>query len=92
MSTWNAARKRRILDRITAAEAALAAADAAFLTLTGKDIKSYRFEDSTEGLQSATRISAIDAMKVIQGLEAQIESLYRSLGGGNLVTQFVARR
>lgn len=81
----------RIIERITAKEIQLAAANAAYdLAIGSSDVESYSL-DTKEGKQATTLRSPTVLQKIIQQLENEIDRLYRKLDGGGIVNMNLRR-
>jgi len=80
----------RIEARIAAKETALAALDIAFIAAS-TEIEEYRF-DSGEGSQRAKYRNLNEIKTNIDGLESEIEALYRRLAGKGVVNITLRRK
>jgi len=83
------ARRTRIQNRITAKEAALAAAEDA-LTAAMVEVESYTL-NTGEGSQTTKHRKIEDLEKTIRVLESQIDRLYRQLNGTGLINMNLRR-
>lgn len=92
MGYLSAILRNRIKAKITAKEAQLTSAQAAYTAaLASADVESYQF-DSREGKQSTTLRSPSVIAKEIERLESDLDRLYRQLEGGGLVSMNLRRR
>jgi hypothetical protein len=77
--------------RRTKLAAWLTTAEATYLDLLSKGIKSYMFVGG-EGSQQATRISLGELKKIIDDTQREIEAIDSRLNGGGVIGLCVSRR
>ncbi len=77
--------------RLLAKRAQLTATQAAILELIPQNIEEYKL-DSSEMEQRVRRRKVSELQKLQESLESEIDSIYRRLNGGGLVTMNLRRK
>ena len=91
MSCLSSTRRAELLARLAKREASLAIVEATYDELLATSVESYRF-DSTEGEQQTKRRGLAGVKDQLDGLQSEIDSLRRKLGGSGIVNMNLRRR